>query len=148
MSGGKTIPDPRSLVFFGLTLAMALLPACSRNQRKPVFPVRGQVFFQGKPAKELFVYFRPADKNDPDPIIAFGQVDDKGRFTLSTYVANDGAPAGDYVVTFEWPLQGGPTKEDFQGPDRLGGRYKDPNTSKNHFRVEKKENEVPPFHLN
>jgi hypothetical protein len=78
---------------------------------------------QGKPAKELFVYFRPVDETDPHPIIAFGQVDEKGRFTLSTYVADDGAPAGDYAVTFEWPLQGGPTKEDFQGPDRLKGRW-------------------------
>jgi len=147
-----TSPRPpssyRVILLLGLVLLMALLPACAGNRRKPVYPVRGQVLVQGKPAAELFVYFRPLDEADPDPIIAYGQVDATGSFQLSTYVAKDGAPAGEYVVTFEWPRQGGPTLEDFQGPDRLNGRYKDPATS--HFRgirVEKKSNELAPFQL-
>jgi hypothetical protein len=138
----------RTLFLLGFVLGMVLLvPSCTRSRRKPVYPVRGQVLVQGKPAAELFVYFRPADEADPDPIIAYGQVDAAGSFELSTYVAKDGAPAGEYVVTFEWPLQGGPTKEDFQGPDRLKGRYKDPKTSKFHVRIEPKVNELAPFQL-
>jgi hypothetical protein len=137
----------RALLLLGLVGVLSLLPACARNKRKAVYPVRGQVLVRDKPAAELFVYFRPVDEADGDPIIAYGQVDAKGWFDLSTYVAKDGAPAGEYVVTFEWPRQGGPTKEDFQGPDRLNGRYKDPKTSKFHVRVEPKVNELPPFRL-
>jgi hypothetical protein len=137
----------RALVLLTLALAAVLVASCANNRRKPVYSVRGQVLFQGRPASEMFVYFRPTDPNDPDPIIAYGQVDAAGWFSLSTYIARDGAPAGDYVVTFEWPEQGGPTKEDFQGPDRLQGRYKDAKTSKFHIRVEKKPNDVGSFTL-
>ncbi len=147
MSHHRPFRRGRFLLLAGLALAMALFPSCARSRRKPVFPVHGQVLVQGKPASELFVYFRPADEADPDPIIAYGQVDATGRFDLSTYVAKDGAPAGEYVVTFEWPLQGGPTKQDFQGPDRLKGRYKDAKTSKFHVRIEPKVNELAPFQL-
>lgn len=137
----------RGILLLGLVLVIAFLPSCARNRRKPVYPVRGQVLVQGKPAGELFVYFRPLDAADPEPIIAYGQVDEAGWFNLSTYVAKDGAPAGEYVVTFEWPRQGGPTKEDFQGPDRLKGRYKDAKTSRFRVRVEPKTNELAPFQL-
>lgn len=137
----------RAIVLLLLAPLLAVVVSCATNRRKPVYPVRGQVLFKGKPANEMFVYFRPTDPNDPEPIIAYGQVDAAGWFDLSTYTARDGAPEGDYVVTFEWPEQGGPTKEDFQGPDRLKGRYKDAKASKFHIRVEKKPNEVGPFAL-
>ena len=31
-----------------------------------------------------------------------GMTDDNGTFRLTTYEMNDGAPAGDYVMTFRW----------------------------------------------
>jgi hypothetical protein len=127
--------------------ALCVLPGCTRSGRKPVYPVHGKVLVDGKPALEAFVYFHPEDPADPGPGFAFGQVDEAGAFAMSTYVAGDGVPAGDYVITIEWPQRSGLLKNDFQGPDRLKGRYADRKASTFRFRVEKKGNEVPPFEL-
>jgi hypothetical protein len=119
---------------------------CSRSDRIPVYPVRGQVLVDGHPATEAFVHFHPVEGNS-SPGWIVGQVDAEGNFALSTYVAGDGAPEGDYVVTITWKSRGGPLNE-FSGPDRLQGRYGDPKTSNLHFRVEKKAvNEVPSYRL-
>ena len=49
--------------------------------------------------------------------------DTNGEFHLTSYNADDGAPDGDYVVTIEWRERTGLMKQDFEGPDRLGGAY-------------------------
>src|SRR5262249_18859054 len=55
-------------------------------------------------------------------------VEPDGSFTLTTYVANDGAPVGDYAVavtlrTPPWDELGKP------GPNQLPARYGQPQTS-------------------
>jgi hypothetical protein len=125
---------------------VAALPfSCARNTRKPVFPVRGQVFLDGKPAVGATVFFYPVE-TDPEALAPYGVVDDKGSFSLTTYLTFDGAPAGEYVVTIRCPTA--PQRpDDEQGPDRLKGRYGDPKTSKLRATVEKKPNELDPFQL-
>ncbi len=118
-----------------------LLSACERNTRKPVFPVKGQILFEGKPASGATVFFVPTEV-ESEAISPYGVTDANGTFTLTTYLTYDGAPAGDYVVTVRWP---GPPKkggEDESGPDKLQGRYGDPKTSKLKTTVEKKPNEL------
>jgi hypothetical protein len=136
----------------GVTLCLAACAlaafGCRGDGRKPVYPVHGKVLVDGKPAHEGFVYFHPADDNDPEPGNAFGQIDEKGDFALSTYVSGDGAPSGNYVITIEWRERSGLLKNNFEGKDRLGMRYADPKKSEFRFTVEKKPlNEVPPFEL-
>ena len=70
----------------------------------PVHPVRGTVLLDGKPFARATVIFQPAapqGKSPEDPASAsrVAETDDQGRFALSTYQADDGAPAGEYVVT-------------------------------------------------
>jgi hypothetical protein len=124
-----------------LLLAGASCSTTPPENRKPVFPVRGQVFVQDKPAVGAFVLLiplhEPAQPIDPRPR---GQVENDGSFTLSTYDANDGAPAGDYVVTITWP--GGEDPE-----DKLLGRYSDRARSKLRATVRAGPNELPPFRL-
>ena len=47
---------------------------------------------------------------------------------IATYEASDGVPEGEYVLTFMWGkinlISGG-----YGGPDKLNGRYTDPETS-------------------
>jgi hypothetical protein len=131
--------------FLWLAIVAALLASCAANTRKPVFPVRGQVFVDGQAAVGATVFFYPVE-SDPEALAPYGVVDDNGSFSLTTYLTFDGAPAGEYVVTIRCP---GPPKRpgDEQGPDRLKGRYDNPKTSTLRAKVEKKSNELEPFRL-
>src|SRR5262245_45090988 len=106
-----------------------LLASCSKtSDRKPVFPVRGQVLVQGKPAAGAYVAFHPVnDLDNPRRLRALGIARPDGTFEASTYLPTDGVPAGEYAVTIYWP---GPLPPDAQpgdfGPDLLKLRYMDP----------------------
>jgi hypothetical protein len=98
----------------------------STEKVKPVHPVTGQVFVGDRPAAGAFVQFIPvleaAQNQDPRPRAT---VQSDGSFKLSTYGAEDGAPAGDYVVTVVWP--GGVLPDGREEPeDKLMGRYATP----------------------
>ena len=83
-------------------LLLGTLSCGNSKDRQTVYPVRGQVFVQGKPATGALVLFHPVNDPDTQTPRPHGQVDQDGAFVLSTYEARDGAPAGDYVVTIDW----------------------------------------------
>src|SRR5262245_43606682 len=115
-----------------LLLALVLTAtgaSCSRTQpdlygeRKRVHPVKGTVLVQNKPAGGALVFFfdekEAPDSKDPRPR---GTADKEGKFALTTYDADDGAPAGSYIVTVVWP--GGVLPDGREEPeDKLLGRY-------------------------
>lgn len=70
--------------------------------------------------------------------------DDEGKFELTTYGSKDGAPAGDYKVAVEWQAW---RRGKDRGPDKFGGKYVNPETSKLTAHVEKGKNQLPPFEL-
>jgi hypothetical protein len=85
----------------------------------------------------------PAEAVDPRPRADAGE---DGSFALSTYGENDGAPAGDYIVTMNWP--GGVLPDGREGPqDKLLGRYADTTKSKLRASVKEGQNDLPPFQL-
>lgn len=137
----------RRLLSLCLATALAALTAVgcssssSQKDQKPVFPVRGQVFYKGKPAAGAFVVFvpvqEPATPVDPRPQ---ARVEQDGSFTLSTYGDKDGAPAGEYFVSVRWE---GSADEG----DRLGERYADPKKSLLGATVREGPNEIPAFKL-
>src|SRR5262245_52833652 len=103
------------------------VPGCAKKngRRLPVYPVKGQVLVGGKPAKGVFVYLWPASIGEGlDAYCPNGQTDDDGNFTLSTYDQNDGAPAGEYKVTAEWPARFNALTNRWEG-DKLKGKYAD-----------------------
>jgi len=72
---------------------------CGGPKRKPVFTTEGKVLLaNGSPAVNVTVFLHPSS-SEPDPVRPLGVTDENGVFRLTTYDANDGAPAGDYVVT-------------------------------------------------
>jgi hypothetical protein len=97
----------------------------------------------GEPAKAAMVVFYHLDDWGEKSIVPQALTNDDGRFVLSTYDVQDGAPAGDYRVTVEWPASLGKNP----GPDKLGGKYAKRETSGLTARVEKKTNVLPPFEL-
>ncbi len=95
--------------------------------RKPVHPVHGQVHCEGCPAPGAVVTFHLVEGKR---FVHSGDamVEADGTFTLSTYTANDGAPAGEYAVTVVWwnPLVG---EDGRPGPNVLAERYAKPETT-------------------
>ena len=109
-----------------LALAVGLLPGCSREDRPAVQPVCGRLVVGGLPAAHARLALHPADRRaGPFPVAVTGP---DGTFRLMTYSVDDGAPAGEYVVTLSWPNDSIPIDEcgDPNAHDRLAGYYLDP----------------------
>jgi hypothetical protein len=143
---GPTPRACRAVAALALAAVTVAVTACGDGRRK-VYPVRGVILVDGKPAPDCIIMFHPPAGDDPKRVMPFGQADADGKFAMCSYVNGDGAPEGDYVVTFEWPERSGLMKQNFEGPDRLKGRYYDPKKSNFRVTVEKKEQELPPFEL-
>jgi hypothetical protein len=129
----------RVILLTGAAALFLMLSSCAgKSGRKPVYPVRGQVFVGDKPAVQAFVVFHPADDEGPQATRPYGHVGTDGSFFLTTYDPGDGAPAGEYLVTIVWaPVVG--TEEPH---DRLKGRYRDPKTSELRATVQEGPNEL------
>ena len=64
-------------------------------------PTSGTVLFKGKPAEGVKVTLHPKFDIGPVKFTPNGVTGKDGRFTLSTAAPWDGAPPGEYSVTFE-----------------------------------------------
>lgn len=137
--------SPSGTISFWVALAATLLPLSCQSRFKPTYPITGQVFFEGKPAAGAKVMLFSLD--DPkDPILRpMGVVEEDGSFTLNSYRAGDGVPAGEYAVTIVWLPKGyvGPIEK----ANKLPARYSEPETSDLRVKLERKANVLEPFHL-
>jgi hypothetical protein len=112
-------------------------------------PVSGTVQFKGKPVAGVKVTFHPKfDMGGDAKFTPNGVTNKDGKFTLSTAAANDGAPPGEYAVTFEW-LRAGTDKAGLDVEiDQWKGKYADPATSTFTVTIQKGDNALPTFDLN
>jgi hypothetical protein len=146
IEGGSAVSRSLTSLWVALS-ACALGVSCDRD-RAPTYPARGKVLFQGRPVGYATVVFHPVEEPGYRPVRPAGRVAADGSFTLTTYAKNDGAPAGDYLVTVEWRLAEKTSGNDYQpGPNRLPERYSRPETSGLRARIEKGSNELEPFQL-
>lgn len=98
-------------------------------ERVPTFPITGVVHVDGKPQSNLLVKSIPAeDAQNAAAVTSSAYTDDKGRFEIGTYESGDGAPVGEYRLTFMWG-QRNLMNGRYSGPDKLGDRYSDPKKS-------------------
>src|SRR5262249_6225487 len=111
-----------SLLLLAALVAALLLPSCGKAT-KELYPVRTKVFVDNKPVADVHIFLNPVDRSEPGRTSSFGRTDANGEVTVSTFVAGDGAPEGEYIVTFTWPERSGLLKDQFDGPDRLKGQY-------------------------
>ncbi len=57
----------------------------------------------GTPARDVRVTLHSEKLiSEGDPFRPSGMTDDQGIFKLTTYETHDGAPAGNYAITFRW----------------------------------------------
>lgn len=123
------------------TLLAVLFCSCSDsnlpapNNPKPVFPVTGIVVIDGQPAADVKVQCVPfdgVDKENPTSSMAF--TNERGEFRILTYYDGDGAPEGEFALTFLWGKRQFVDGK-YAGPDKLNGRYSDPKASEVRFVV-------------
>jgi hypothetical protein len=129
-----------------MLLLCTLTMSCGGDKRfKPTYPVRGQVFFEGKPAAGAAIRFQAVGVEEHPWTKPSAEVDDNGDFTVTTYRKDDGMPAGKYEVAIIWLPKGyvGPIEKG----NKLPARYADPATSGLTVEVQNSENVLPSFHL-
>jgi hypothetical protein len=115
--------------------------------RVPVHPVQGAIQFRGQPIVGAFVSLHPmngATAEIPTPRATVGP---GGRFAVTTYDGQDGAPEGEYVLTVQWykPIRHG--DEVVGGPNALPVKYARPQTSDLIVKVAAGENRLQPIQL-
>lgn len=133
-----------------LCVAVFGLASCKDGTegRLPVFPVTGSVLQKELPAPGAIVTFHPLDPAVPATIRPNAQVEVDGTFRLTTYESGDGAPAGEYAVTVFWPEPPqSPVDAPDSGPDRLQGRFADPERSSLRVSVPEAATEFEPFRI-
>jgi hypothetical protein len=131
----------------GMATVLAVFTGCGKGQVK-TYPVSGEVIVDGKPAEDVFIYLHTVTPENPPAFpTPFGKVEKDGRFVISTFGNGDGAPAGDYVVTFAWRARSGLMKQHFDGPDRFKGQYYDKEKSNFHVTIKKEPNALTKFEL-
>lgn len=142
---------------FGVFVSFIMVAAngCGGNlayESIPTHPVTGQVTVNGVPASGAIVrlYPKTSQPGAKYPLMPSGKTDGAGVFQLTTYEDADGAPVGSYVLTVEWPdpewrppAGGMPPPP----PDRMKGRFADPEQSKIEVRIVEGENVLPPIVL-
>ncbi len=128
-----------AVAFLLVAVCITALASCGKKDtnRKETIPVTGEVYVDGKPAAMLQITCYPVTGMDKEqPTITQAVTDKDGKFKLSTYEEGDGAPVGEYKLTFVWQKFDAFAAR-YSGPDKLGGRYSDPNSSQVTLKVEK-----------
>ncbi|MCA9077249.1 MAG: hypothetical protein KDA93_19640 [Planctomycetaceae bacterium] len=125
----KLVVAGRYFLFCGLLTALTWTTSgCSPKGPKPVnqkdvVPVTGTVHVDGAPEAgvdvRLVPHPFPADRKVP--LVMKGRTGADGKFQITTYYQNDGAPVGEYGVLFEKDLTpaADPTDQ-FQGKYSVG----------------------------
>lgn len=131
-----------------LAAAAGLVAGCGDGRLK-VYPVTGQVLYNGEPLKGVDVAFHPTDPKNDTGYPPHATTDDQGNFALTTYLKDDGAPAGEFKVAVAFAVQssedgGDQTKRiTFQVPQK----YHRKDTTDLVVTVKPESNRLDPFKL-
>src|SRR5262249_37898747 len=84
-----------------VVLGLCALAGCGTDGRLPTHPVKGKLTLDGKPVANAEIWLVPRSedvKNAKLTVRPYAKSGADGTFTLTSYVADDGAPAGEYAV--------------------------------------------------
>jgi hypothetical protein len=161
------------MVRFGLRVVtlMALAAtqiSCGRSDGPPLYPVHGKVIYKGQPAVGATVSLRREGPALPGtealgPLVPSGQVDEEGNFLVALDDFGYGAPVGQYKALIQWRVPvdassevAAPATKSKKSrkvvadkpegiPDRLQGRFMNPDKSKFVVEVKAEDNALQPF---
>lgn len=119
----------------------------AKPDRVAVFPVKGTVTFKGQQMPGALVAFHPKTPLGDGVPTPRASIAKDGTFAVSTYDGNDGAPAGEYVLTFQWYklLKNG--GDVVAGPNVIPPKLGNPATSTATVTIVEGENNLPPIKL-
>lgn len=143
----------KQLLYLAVTVFLFGITGCKEETKllgPPPTPVHGKVTYRGQPAVGFRVMFYPAKELERARFAPSTVTDENGEYKLRSYRQGDGAPPGEYVVTFTWPKHLHTIEDDGGGApevDQLNGRYANPRKSTFRVTVTEGENELPPFEL-
>ena len=95
--------------------------------RLRVYSTSGSVTVDGQPAEgvKIVLIGNTPDIQGDGTAAPYGVTDADGKFVLTSFVRNDGSPAGEFKVTAFWAseIPEGVDEEMFEPTDRLGEKY-------------------------
>jgi hypothetical protein len=92
----------KRLAFFvsvGILMTMGGMLGCTPSDQFPTMRAEGTVTLNGKPLSDAHVWLLPKEKNHQEAVLVVrpqGRTGRDGKFVLTTYLQDDGAPAGEY----------------------------------------------------
>jgi hypothetical protein len=138
----------RRLICAPVLLAIAGCGSSKKSDRLPVFPTSGKLSFEGRSLSGAFVVLHPKGTTNggavPRP---HAQAASDGSFTLTSYEANDGAPAGAYTVTVELRSLVKHGGDVTAGPNILPAQYGRAETSPVNAQIAEGRNELPKIQI-
>ncbi|QDU02347.1 hypothetical protein V6x_20490 [Gimesia chilikensis] len=109
----------------------------------PKYSVNGMVTVNGEPAGGVTVRFYHKDKSlMPQDQMPVAMTNELGSFELSSFGGADGAAAGEYAVTFYWPVN-----MMMPNKDRFQGRFNNPKSSKFTVSIPEKATTLSPMEI-
>lgn len=130
-------------------VAMAALTGCG-DGKLPLYPVTGTVLVDGQPAQGAMVIFCPVEGSSPPELLRerpFGNAGPDGKFLVTTFLKDDGIPAGEYKILVQWAVQGAAYDQRSGPVDRLRGRYMNLENTPLTAKITSDSLELPPFDL-
>jgi hypothetical protein len=135
--------------FGSAALAGVLFVGCESEFVAPVptFKTAGKATFKGQPIEGATLILHRQGEPLVDVPAPSARVNADGSFATTTFAAEDGAPAGEYVATVEWRKQVQIRGDWSHGPNLLPAAYADPGKSPLKITIAEGENVLPPIEI-
>ena len=85
-----------------ILVGLLLVTGCGKSgPGVQLFPVEGKLLLRGKPLANALVVLHPKTPFEKPVPPSRAQPDGEGKFVLSTFATQDGAPAGEFAMTVQ-----------------------------------------------
>lgn len=130
--------NPNQAVWMLTVIALGWCSGCGQaaSRSAAVYPLDGQLYYQGKPAVGALITFHPLDGEQHQQLTCEVRTD--GHFVATQSDGALGLPEGNYALTLEWPAG---------AADRFAGKYSTPSSPLRTVKVESTVNLLPPIQL-
>ncbi|MGE3314845.1 MAG: hypothetical protein AB7O26_06970 [Planctomycetaceae bacterium] len=129
-----------------LMSAAFIVSGCGKSHPVGCYSVEGQVLMDDKPLYEARVVFHPLTPLPENIAKPIAVSDEQGKFSLTTFEKDDGAPPGEYAITVEYrELRLVGEEEIRDGRDLLDPMFSDPKRTSLKYEVIEGKNDVPPL---